>query len=131
MLKGRCADPAGHFEDKPVEEVAHAVDAGPTLMDVEMMATKQKTHRRILLAVAAARAVIAGSGVGPGLLDALGGATDTVVAGAPEDTDGQPSVVFTGDDCVYSGPTEFNVGELVVITPVDVAEERKSMSSDR
>jgi hypothetical protein len=34
------------------------------------------------------------------------------------------SAEFTGDGCVYSGPTEFEVGEEFEITVIDVTEER-------
>jgi ketosteroid isomerase-like protein len=60
-------------------------DVGTALKEVETMATKQKTRRGITLAVAASAVVLAGLAWGPGLLDSLGGGTDTTVAESPED----------------------------------------------
>jgi hypothetical protein len=45
----------------------------------------------------------------------------TMLAGCGDD---DVSVEFTGDDCVYSGPTEFDVGDEFEITVIDVTEER-------
>lgn len=61
------------------------VDTTAALVEVENMDQKVKTRRGVLLAAAAAAAVVAGLVWGPGLLDSLGGETDTAVAGSPED----------------------------------------------
>ena len=48
-----------------------------------------------------------------------------VVASCSDDDDNdEASAEFTGDDCVYSGPTEFEVGDEFEITVSDVTEER-------
>jgi hypothetical protein len=47
-----------------------------------------------------------------------------VVAACSDDDDNEVTVEFTGDDCVYSGPTEFEVGDEIEITASDVTEER-------
>ena len=49
-----------------------------------------------------------------------------LVVGSCSDDDGndEASAEFTGDDCVYSGPTEFDVGDEYEITVSDVTEER-------
>jgi hypothetical protein len=48
-----------------------------------------------------------------------------VVASCSDDDDNsEASVEFTGDSCVYSGPTEFEVGDEFEITVSDVTEER-------
>ena len=41
-----------------------------------------------------------------------------------DDDDNEASAEFTGDGCVYSGPTEFEVGDEFEITVSDVTEER-------
>jgi ketosteroid isomerase-like protein len=57
------------------------VDTDAALVEVETMSTQVKTRRGILLGVAAAAAAVAGLVWGPGLLDTLGGVSDTPVAG--------------------------------------------------
>jgi ABC-type Fe3+-citrate transport system substrate-binding protein len=47
-----------------------------------------------------------------------------VVAACSDDDDNEVTVEFTGDGCVYSGPTEFLVGDEFEITVIDVTEER-------
>ena len=46
------------------------------------------------------------------------------VAACSDDDDNEASAEFTGDGCVYSGPTEFEVGDEFEITVSDVTEER-------
>ena len=41
-----------------------------------------------------------------------------------DDNSAEMSAEFTGDACVYSGPTEFEVGDEFEITVTDVTEER-------
>jgi ketosteroid isomerase-like protein len=60
-------------------------DVESALKEVETMATKQKTHRGIGLAVAASAVVIAGLVWGPGLVGSLGGWSGAPVAGSTED----------------------------------------------
>ena len=58
---------------------------------------------------------------------ALAGFTafDLVVAACSDDDDNNEATAeFTGDGCVYSGPTEFEVGDEIEITVIDVTEER-------
>jgi len=45
-------------------------------------------------------------------------------AACGNDDDNEVSAQFTGDGCVYSGPTEFEVGDEFEITVSDVTEER-------
>jgi hypothetical protein len=48
-----------------------------------------------------------------------------VVASCSDDDDNsEVTVEFTGDDCVYSGPDEFEVGDEFEVTASDVTEER-------
>jgi hypothetical protein len=48
-----------------------------------------------------------------------------VVASCSDDDDNsEVTVEFTGDDCVYSGPDEFEVGDEIEIMVSDVTEER-------
>jgi hypothetical protein len=49
-----------------------------------------------------------------------------VVAACSDDNNNndKASAEFTGDDCVYSGPTEFEVGDEIEITVSDATEER-------
>ena len=48
-----------------------------------------------------------------------------VVAACSDDDDNdEVSAEFTGEGCVYSGPTEFEVGDEFEITVIDVTEER-------
>ena len=47
-----------------------------------------------------------------------------LVASACSDGDDDVSAEFTGNGCVYSGPTEFEVGDEFEITVIDVTEER-------
>jgi hypothetical protein len=47
-----------------------------------------------------------------------------VVAACSDDDDNEVTVEFTGDSCVYSGPTEFEVGDEYEIMASDVTEER-------
>jgi hypothetical protein len=57
----------------------------------------------------------------------VGFAAFALVGAACSDDDNNNDEVtaeFTGDDCVYSGPTEFEVGDEFEITVVDVTEER-------
>jgi hypothetical protein len=46
------------------------------------------------------------------------------VAACSDEDDNEASAEFTGDGCVYSGPTEFEVGDEFEITVSDVTEER-------
>ena len=46
------------------------------------------------------------------------------VAGCSDDADNEASAEFTGDGCVYSGPTEFEVGDEFEITVSDATDER-------
>ena len=56
------------------------------------------------------------------LIAALAAGLILTACGSSEDDD--VSAEFTGDGCVYSGPTEFEVGDEFEITVVDVTEER-------
>ena len=47
-----------------------------------------------------------------------------VAACSDDDNNDEVSAEFTGDGCVYSGPTEFEVGDEFEITVIDVTEER-------
>ena len=47
-----------------------------------------------------------------------------VAACSDDDDNNEATVEFTGDGCVYSGPTEFEVGDDFEITASDVTEER-------
>jgi hypothetical protein len=47
-----------------------------------------------------------------------------VLAGCGDDDDNEVSAEFTGNGCVYSGSTEFVVGDEIEITVIDVTEER-------
>jgi hypothetical protein len=47
-----------------------------------------------------------------------------VAACSDDDDNNEASAEFTGDDCVYSGPTEFKFGDEFEITVSDVTEER-------
>jgi hypothetical protein len=47
-----------------------------------------------------------------------------VAACSADDDNNEVTVEFTGDDCVYSGPDEFEVGDEIEITASDVTEER-------
>jgi hypothetical protein len=48
-----------------------------------------------------------------------------VVASCSDDDDNnEVTVEFTGDDCVYSGPDEFEVGDEIEITASDATDER-------
>jgi hypothetical protein len=47
-----------------------------------------------------------------------------VAAACSDDDDNEVTVEFTGDGCVYSGPTEFEVGDEFEITASDVTDER-------
>jgi type 1 fimbria pilin len=47
-----------------------------------------------------------------------------VAACSDDDDNNEVTVEFTGDDCVYSGPTEFEVGDEIEITVSDVTDER-------
>jgi hypothetical protein len=47
-----------------------------------------------------------------------------VAACSDDDDNSEVTVEFTGDDCVYSGPTEFEVGDEFEMTASDVTEER-------
>jgi len=58
-------------------------------------------------------------GVAAGLLVAV-----LALAGCGDDDDSEVSAEFTGGGCVYSGPTEFEVGDEIEITVIDVTEER-------
>lgn len=88
-----------------------------------------------MLIAHAARSAMAGGVVAAVVLAATGCSADedTALASPPAET-GAPAVgsqelrvEFTGDDCVYSGPTEFTLGDTINITAVDVAEERNSV----
>ena len=50
-----------------------------------------------------------------------------VAACSDDDDNNEVSAVFTGDGCVYSGPTEFEVGDEFEITVIDVTEERMAV----
>ena len=50
-----------------------------------------------------------------------------LVAAACGDDNDEVSAEFTGDDCVYSGPTEFKVGDEFEITVIDSAEKRRNI----
>jgi hypothetical protein len=41
-----------------------------------------------------------------------------------DNDNGEATAEFTGDGCVYSGPTEFEVGDQFEVTVTDVTEER-------
>jgi hypothetical protein len=47
-----------------------------------------------------------------------------VAACSDDDDNSEVTVEFTGDDCVYSGPTEFEVGDEFEIMASDVTDER-------
>jgi hypothetical protein len=47
-----------------------------------------------------------------------------VAACSDDDDNSEVTVEFTGDSCVYSGPTEFEVGDEYEIMASDVTEER-------
>jgi hypothetical protein len=47
-----------------------------------------------------------------------------VAACSDDDDNNEATAEFTGDGCVYSGPTEFEVGDEFEITVSDVTEER-------
>jgi hypothetical protein len=47
-----------------------------------------------------------------------------VAACSADDDNNEVTVEFTGDDCVYSGPDEFEVGDEFEVTASDVTEER-------
>ena len=47
-----------------------------------------------------------------------------VAACSDDDDNNEVTVEFTGDDCVYSGPDEFDVGDEIEITVSDVTDER-------
>jgi hypothetical protein len=47
-----------------------------------------------------------------------------VAACSDDDSNDKASAEFTDDGCVYSGPTEFDVGDEFEITVIDVTEER-------
>jgi hypothetical protein len=47
-----------------------------------------------------------------------------VAACGDDDDNNEVTAEFTGDDCVYSGPDEFEVGDEIEITVSDVTEER-------
>jgi hypothetical protein len=50
-----------------------------------------------------------------------------VAACGDDDGNDEVTVEFTGDDCIYSGPDEFEVGDEIEITASDVTEERVSV----
>jgi hypothetical protein len=47
-----------------------------------------------------------------------------VAAACSDGDDNEVTVEFTGDGCVYSGPTEFEVGDEIEITVSDDSDER-------
>jgi hypothetical protein len=47
-----------------------------------------------------------------------------VAACSDDDDNNEVTAEFTGDDCVYSGPDEFEVGDEFEITASDVTDER-------
>jgi len=47
-----------------------------------------------------------------------------VGCGSDDNDNGEATVEFTGDGCVYSGPTEFELGDDFEVTVTDVTEER-------
>ena len=88
-----------------------------------------------MLTAHAARSAMAGAVVAVVVLAVTGcsGDQDTPVESPPTETGTtavgpqELRVEFTGDDCVYSGPTEFTRGDTINITAIDVAEERNSV----
>jgi hypothetical protein len=44
--------------------------------------------------------------------------------GSDDNDNGEATAEFTGDGCVYSGPTEFELGDDFEVTVSDVTEER-------
>ena len=88
-----------------------------------------------MLTAHAARSAMAGAAVAAVVLAVTGCSADEDNAldsppaetGAPAVGSQELRVEFTGDDCVYSGPTEFTLGDTINLTAVDVAEERNSV----
>jgi len=82
----------------------------------------------VVLVVAGAITLTRGDDTPTTITDQAAPPTSVVVEPVPEPTH-EMSAEFTGDGCVYAGPTDFEVGDEFEVTVSDVTEERMDVGA--